>query len=139
MKEKKIQWVSLLAAAALIVLGLWLLLEFYPTYRDFFPKCVLYELTGLYCPGCGTTRAVRSLLCGDFYKALRYNPLLTLSLPFLLWWAYREFLWAMYQKPRPPWLLSLKFALAVVLIVTIYFIGRNLPWPPFCSWAPLPD
>ncbi|MBQ2106068.1 MAG: DUF2752 domain-containing protein, partial [Lachnospiraceae bacterium] len=27
--------------------------------------CVVQELTGLYCPGCGGTRALKALLKGD--------------------------------------------------------------------------
>lgn len=36
--------------------------------------CMLHKLTGLYCPGCGGTRAVRSLLTCDILKSFYYNP-----------------------------------------------------------------
>ena len=46
--------------------------------------CVFYELTGLYCPGCGVTRMIFSLLKLDFYQAFRYNILVFLFIPFIL-------------------------------------------------------
>jgi chromate transport protein ChrA len=37
--------------------------------------CVFHSLTGLYCPGCGGTRAVLSLLKGDLRMSVQYHPL----------------------------------------------------------------
>lgn len=37
--------------------------------------CIFQLLTGMYCPGCGGTRAVRYLLIGQFGKSLQYHPL----------------------------------------------------------------
>ena len=37
--------------------------------------CLFRSLTGLYCPGCGGTRALRFLLKGDVMKSLWYHPL----------------------------------------------------------------
>lgn len=36
--------------------------------------CVLYRLLGLYCPGCGGTRAVNFLLHGQLLQSLLYHP-----------------------------------------------------------------
>lgn len=35
--------------------------------------CILHELTGLYCPGCGLTRCCLALLQGDVMLAFRQN------------------------------------------------------------------
>ncbi len=49
------------------------------------PPCAFHELFGLYCPGCGSTRALRRILRGDLIGAFRYNPALILLSPVLLW------------------------------------------------------
>lgn len=41
-----------------------------------FPDCLFYKITGLYCPGCGSGRAVKSLLEGRFLEAVSYNIML---------------------------------------------------------------
>ncbi len=53
-------------------------------------RCPFKYLTGVPCPGCGTTRSVISLVHGDLHRALFYNPLgllicLFCSLYFILW------------------------------------------------------
>lgn len=35
--------------------------------------CVFYKITGLYCPGCGNTRAALAFLRFDFSAMLHYN------------------------------------------------------------------
>lgn len=49
--------------------------------------CLIKALTGRPCPGCGMTRAVSSVLHGDFKKAWRYNKLVVPVFPllFYLW------------------------------------------------------
>lgn len=37
--------------------------------------CGLHALTGLYCPGCGGTRAMRAFFAGDFLASFAYHPL----------------------------------------------------------------
>lgn len=43
--------------------------------------CPFYQLTGLYCVGCGASRALRSVLHLDFAQAMGYNAFFTLLLP----------------------------------------------------------
>lgn len=45
--------------------------------------CTVYEMTGLYCPGCGMTRATFSLLSLDFYQAIRYNAFSIIAIPLI--------------------------------------------------------
>jgi hypothetical protein len=45
----------------------------------FLPPCPWHALTGWACPGCGTTRAVVSLLHGRVGDALAFNPLSALA------------------------------------------------------------
>lgn len=36
--------------------------------------CVLYTLFGLYCPGCGGTRAMECFLRGEYWKSFVFHP-----------------------------------------------------------------
>jgi Protein of unknown function (DUF2752) len=53
------------------------------------PVCPLKHITGIPCPACGGTRALRALGHGAFLAALRWNPLVTMTalalLPFLIY------------------------------------------------------
>ena len=42
--------------------------------RQGFP-CLFHLLTGLYCPGCGGTRAVRAMMAGNLALSFQYHPL----------------------------------------------------------------
>lgn len=46
--------------------------------------CLFHKLTGLYCPGCGNTRATLCLLNLEFGKMLRYNLLYPLEMLYCL-------------------------------------------------------
>ena len=45
-------------------------------YWIFRMPCLFHLLTGLYCPGCGGTRAVKYLLQGQWGKSFLYHPLI---------------------------------------------------------------
>ncbi len=60
----------------LCLIGLWTLI-----LHERLPRipCIFYYTTGLYCPGCGGTRACIALLHGHLIKALWYHPLVPYS------------------------------------------------------------
>ena len=47
--------------------------------------CLLYTWTGIYCPGCGGTRAVLALLQGDILKSFCYPPIVLYGLVIYVW------------------------------------------------------
>jgi hypothetical protein len=64
--------------------GIWLLRTFDPNAPgSWFPSCVFHDLTGLYCPGCGITRALHALVHFDLQRAFAMNAFFVLSLPLL--------------------------------------------------------
>lgn len=63
---------------------------FDPTHLALFPKCPFLLLTGLKCPGCGSQRAIHSLLHLNFITAFQQNMLLVSSLPLVILLIYCE-------------------------------------------------
>ena len=59
--------------------------------------CLIYNIFGVRCPGCGMTRAISCAVHGNFKQALRYNWLVVFVLP-LLYYAWLRTLWVEYQK-----------------------------------------
>jgi hypothetical protein len=64
------------AIAVIGIVGVWVLYTFPPATSNFYPLCAFKLLTGLDCPGCGSTRALHALLHGRFEEAFRFNPIL---------------------------------------------------------------
>ena len=96
-------------------------------YRGQTPPCPFHELTGLWCPVCGSSRALHSLLHGDAGAAFGHNPLFIVLLPLLVWawlaWALDSVggprLW---RIPAKRWVL-----VAFVAITIVFWVARNLP------------
>lgn len=63
-------WIFLLAGSIGIFIYLQLLLPNVPS-----PPCVFFHILGIYCPGCGGTRALNALLHGRLLLSLWYHPL----------------------------------------------------------------
>lgn len=98
------------------------------------PPCPSLWLTGLFCPGCGSTRALHALVHGDLATALAMNPLLVLSLPAVALLALE---WLRMLPARlAPLAVRLGNARAWAIVLIAYGIARNLPWPPFSWLAP---
>lgn len=104
------------------------------------PRCALYQLTGIHCPGCGNTRAAHALLNGDVSEAIRQNAFTVLALPVALLFGIPAWLnwvapgrsWKSFMPPR-----SWHFVLVGGLLL-LFTLLRNLPWEPFRWLAPDP-
>lgn len=87
--------------------------------------CPLYGLTGLYCPGCGGTRAVYDLAHGNLPGALAMNPLFTLAVPVLgvLWvrWVKRLRGFVLREWPFPTWA-----GIALPALIVAFVVLRNV-------------
>lgn len=96
-------------------------------YVRFYPPCIFYDWTGLYCAGCGSGRAITNLLHGNFYIAFRMNILLFLLMPILIIDLYRYYRYNGKKKLISGWWL--------VIVIIAYTILRNVP--AFSFLAPL--
>lgn len=115
-----------------VVLGIILMvLSLFVYFKDPFNgpilPCIFNKITGLYCPGCGMTRAVNSCFNFNFYQALRFNALLFITPPML-----GAYYLANYSKKTK----TAKAILIIMLTIAIgYGVLRNLP--PFEFLAPI--
>jgi hypothetical protein len=101
-----------------------------------YPSCPLFSLTGLYCPGCGTTRALHQLLHGHFATAFGLNALMVLALPVILY-AYLSYaLLAIRGRGLPRVFVPPVFIKTLLWTVVAFGILRNLPLYPFSLLAP---
>lgn len=98
-----------------------------PATDPFFPLCPFRAATGLECPGCGSQRAIHSLLHLQPGDALGYNPLMVLALPYILLGVWLEWLGGGHRYPRlQRFFFGRWSALVVLLFVLSYWIGRNI-------------
>lgn len=94
--------------------------------------CPTYALTGLYCAGCGSSRALQSILHLEFYQAFRYNPLMVVLLPFFaLYFGVLAVGYIRYAKDIVDEKLPFRVLYVVVVIVIAYSVVRNIPVFPF--------
>ncbi len=104
-----------------------------PQTTPLLPPCPFFALTGLYCPGCGSTRLFYCLVHGHPLVAFAQNPLAMLFLPVVGYGLLRQLL-----SPSRPLFAALSGRAIYVLaaIAVVYAVLRNLPFAPFCYLAP---
>jgi hypothetical protein len=102
-----------------------------PLKSTVFPPCPLHASTGLWCPGCGATRASYLMLKGDLVSALHFNAMWVVLAPFA---AYQVAAFAA-EAHGVRWLRRIPMTQPVIaaLLVTILGFGvvRNLPFEIF--------
>ena len=111
---------ALFAVAAAVVFAI------DPARVSLFPPCPLHRYTGLWCPGCGTTRALHQLFHGNVATAFRFNPLAISLLPVIGYLAVRR----EEGLLKPVWIWTL------LGVVVAFGVLRNIPVYPFTLLAP---
>jgi hypothetical protein len=91
------------------------------------PACPLHELTGLWCPGCGLTRATHAVLRGHLGAAFGYNLFFPLFLGGIIvgWLAWMR---AALARPAMHWLTRIPASAGVATAVALLAFGvlRNI-------------
>ena len=112
-----------------------------PSRHAVYPQCLLYNATGIYCAGCGATRALYALLHGRVLVALHDNALFVAALPLILYvagsyalQAWRADAWpAVYVDSRK----LVWRGVTIFLAMLVFMLLRNLPGAPFAWLRPL--
>jgi len=130
--RKYLPLAAMLAAAGMLVM----LRIFDPATAGVFPPCPIRYLTGWYCPGCGSLRAIHQLLEGNFRAAWAMNPLGVTLLPFLIYGLASHALFEIRGRGLPQPFLSATFIRALCVVIILFAIVRNLPFHPLNLLAP---
>lgn len=104
---------------------------------SFFLQCPFYYFTGLYCPGCGSLRAIHHLTHFDAATALGFNVLLVLSLPLVVYAlavAYINFVFG--STYRVAFFYNKGFIVVYFVTAVLFWVLRNIPKAPFSYLAP---
>ena len=111
---------------AITLLVLIIIFFFYdPCNYSIFPKCPFLLLTGLQCPGCGSQRAIHSLLHLEVLKAFHYNALLVFTLPIIVILLLAEY----YRCSRPNLCMMIHNKIYIwwyLAIIILWWITRNI-------------
>jgi hypothetical protein len=124
---------TVVAIWGLLISGAVYVFWYEPGKTGFFPLCPFRLLTGLACPGCGTTRALHQLLHGHVEAAFMLNPLFLIALPFLALALLRHTKFAFAGELPRPNALPARYIYLVFVVVLTFWIFRNTPFYPFVS------
>ncbi|MDQ2758580.1 MAG: DUF2752 domain-containing protein [Actinomycetota bacterium] len=98
------------------------------------PLCPFHAVTGLWCPVCGSLRAVASLTRLDLAGALSSNLLVTALLPLLVVAAIGPAVGAVTGRPLRAPTIGNRGWVVLGVAFGVFTIWRNLPALPLGSW-----
>jgi hypothetical protein len=124
---------TVVAIWLLLIAGAVYLYIFEPGRIGFFPACIFRLLTGLTCPGCGTTRALHAILHGHLETAFMLNPMLLLASPFLIYAFLRYSVTVMRGGVLRRNVVPAPYLYALFFVLLGFWIFRNTPFYPFVS------
>ena len=121
------------AVWCVLTLGLTYLYLFNPANGAGYPACPFRMITGFQCPGCGTLRGLHQLLHGHPLAAFKLNPLMVMTLPFLLVVLFLTTRRALTGRMQPRLFIPAKYIWIFLVVVICFWIFRNTPFYPFVS------
>lgn len=88
--------------------------------------CGLYFLCGIYCPGCGGTRAVKALLDGAVLQSVWYHPLVLYSVILFGGFMVTHTLERFHVKGICGWRFHSWYLYGALAILILNFILKNI-------------
>ena len=129
-------WLTYAMMAFAGVAGLVVVYLFDPRNPGLYPVCPFFGLTGCYCPGCGTLRAIHQLLHGNVTAAFGYNPYSMLALPAIGYSLVAGGMRAYRLPAIPPLTIPAGSIWALLAAILAFWLLRNLPFSPLTVLAP---
>lgn len=111
-----------------LLLGGILTLLYYTVLLPHFslPPCIWLEIFGIYCPGCGGTRAVWALFHGHFLQALWLHPLVPYGTVIFGGFMLSHTLERLRVPRIRGWRFHNWYLYAAVIILIVNVIGKNI-------------
>lgn len=88
--------------------------------------CNFYALTHMYCPGCGGTRAVYSLMRLDIVSSLRYNITVPFGIFVYIYYNIRGYIAAFKNNVSYFENQKYKLCTALAVVLVLNFVIKNL-------------
>lgn len=97
-----------------------------PERPGHYPGCPFLLVTGWFCPGCGSLRALHALAHGDLSTAVARNPLAVCAAG-VLPWVWLQWLRHGRSSRLTPTVVPASVVWGVVAAVSLFGVLRNLP------------
>lgn len=90
------------------------------------PSCMLYRVFGIYCPGCGGTRAIAALLRGEILRSLWYHPLVLYVAVIYAGFMLTHTLKRLKVPGIKGWKFHNWYLYGMVVVTAVNWIGKNI-------------
>lgn len=93
----------------------------------FFKGCGFKDVLGIYCPGCGGTRALGAILHGRILKSVIYNPAVVLGALLIIYYDVRAML-SLITGNAQKYLgrINHRFLIAYPIVILAYAVLRDI-------------
>ena len=122
-KKANYYFISILITYLLVVIAV--ILYFSILHAHFnIPECPIFKYLKIYCPACGGTRAIISLLKLDILKSIYYNPIVVYTVFFVNLYIINELTdMIIHKKLNIPFKIIVKIG---IIILFLNFIIKNV-------------
>ena len=88
--------------------------------------CIFKRIVGLYCPGCGGTRALKALLSGDIAASLFYHPAVLYYAVFYIVFMLRMFMMLRFNIGNVSYKRVVFFIWLGIALILIQWAAKNI-------------